>query len=376
MSAAAGQFLKSLARSFSAISLYADGHPARVQAADDVYNALTALLAEHPRPTFTLLEGGVVYNNQPLREFRDWAPGRNLAAVDVERFEFTPGIQREEVDYFLLELAVRIGSRGKQAPPPRYHPNIDYGPIRRDDEESADINLGEQRVTVDELHDEAIKKGKVPIELARNVIDTLSMAMQSEGQLLVPLVPLRETDEYTTVHAMNTSVLAMALGEFLNLSAPDVRVIGEAGLLHDVGKVSVPLEILNKPDKLDEREWEIMRTHPVEGAKIILASGGDLTLPAMAAYEHHLKWNGEGGYPDLLWPRRPHRISQFIHLCDAYDAMRTKRPFQAPLPHEEILAILEKGAGVEFEPEIVNCFTRMMREWVSQMVIADGEETS
>ena len=374
MSAAAGRFLKSLARSFSAIGLYAEGHPARVQAADDVFACLSELLIEHPRPTFTLLEGSVVFNNQPLRDFRDWAPGRNLAAVNVERLEFTPGIQRKEVDYFLLELAIRVTTGGKQTPPPRYHPNIDYGPIRRDAEESADFNLGEQRVTVDEMHDEATKKGKVPVELARSVVDTLSQAMQSEGQLLVPLVPLRETDEYTTVHAMNTSVLAMALGEFLNLSAPDVRIIGEAGLLHDVGKVAVPLEILNKPDKLTESEWDIMRQHPVEGARIILASGGDLTLPAMAAYEHHLKWNGEGGYPDLLWPRRPHRISQFIHLCDAYDAMRTNRPFQAPIPHEEILSILEKGAGVEFEPEIVRYFTRMMREWVSQMVIADGDE--
>ncbi len=372
---APARFLKTLARSFSAISLYTEGHPARVQAADEVFTSLTALLQESRRPTFTLIEGGVIYNNLPLRDFRDWAPARNLVEVRIERIEFLPGVQRQEVDYFLLELAIRLATRGRETPPQRYHPHIDYGPIRTDDEPSADFNLGEQRENVDELHDEALKKGRVPVELARSVVDTLALAMQSEGQVLVPLVPLRETDEYTTVHSMNTSVLSMALAEFLNLSAPDVRVIGEAGLLHDVGKVAVPIEILNKPDKLDENEWEIIRQHPVEGAKIILASGGDLTLPAMAAYEHHLRWNGEGGYPALHWPRRPHRISQFIHLCDAYDAMRTRRPFQAPIPHDEILAILEKGAGVEFDPEIVGYFTRMMREWVSRMIIADGEDT-
>jgi putative nucleotidyltransferase with HDIG domain len=187
----------------------------------------------------------------------------------------------------------------------------------------------------------------------------------------VPLVPLRETDEYTTVHSMNTSVLSMAMGEFLHLAGPEVHIIGEAALLHDVGKVAVPKEILNKPDKLEDAEWEVIKRHPVDGAKIILKSGEGLDIAALAAYEHHLKWNG-GGYPELKFARRPHRVSQLVHLCDAYDAMRTKRPFQDPLDHEEILQILERGAGIDHDPELVNNFLTMMRQWESRIVITES----
>ena len=125
---------------------------------------------------------------------------------------------------------------------------------------------------------------------------------------------------------------------------------------------------------LDQDEWEIVRRHTVEGARIILESGDGLDIAAMAAYEHHLKWNGEGGYPELKWPRPPHRISQFIHLCDSYDAMRTKRPFQEPMHPEEVLRILERAAGVEYEPELMKSFAEMMREWSSRIVSADGDE--
>jgi response regulator RpfG family c-di-GMP phosphodiesterase len=163
----------------------------------------------------------------------------------------------------------------------------------------------------------------------------------------------------------------MAVGEYLNLAAPEVRILGEAALLHDVGKVSIPNEILNKPDKLEDEEWDVMKQHPILGAQIILKSGQGLDIATVAAYEHHLKWNG-GGYPVLKFPRRPHRVSQLIHLCDAYDAMRTRRPFQDPMSHEEILRILEKGAGIEHDPELIRQFVTMMRKWESRIVSTES----
>jgi putative nucleotidyltransferase with HDIG domain len=193
-------------------------------------------------------------------------------------------------------------------------------------------------------------------------VDTLTSAMRRESKLFLPLVPLKQTDQYTTVHSMNTSVLAIALGEFMHLSGPEVRVVGEAALLHDVGKVVVPPDILNKPGKLDDREWQEIVRHPVEGARILLNSGQGLEVAAVAAYEHHLRWDG-GGYPDLKFKRPPHRVSQLVHLCDAYDAMRTKRPFQDPLPPDVIIDILLKGKGSNFDPDLVDLFVSMIRRW-------------
>jgi len=370
------RFLNALARVFSALSLYGEGHPAREQALDEVYQGLLVLLDENRHPTFTFLEGDVVYGMRPLREFRDWPLGKRLLEIEVQRFEFMPGVSRQEVSDFLNELVARfVAGRSTLPDEPVVYPHIKFGPIGEEESEAGTtFNLSEQAFKVDSIHDEA-KKGRIPIELASSVVETLAMAMRAESDLLVPLVPLKETDEYSTVHSINTSVIAMALGEYLRLTGQEVRLLGQAGLLHDVGKVVIPKDIINKPTTLDPDEWEVVKRHTTEGAKIILQSGEGLDMAAMAAYEHHLKWIGEGGYPELNWPRRPHRISQLIHLCDGYDAMRTRRPFQDPKPTEEILLILLKGAGKDFEPGLIKNFVHMMHKWASRVVIADGEET-
>ena len=160
----------------------------------------------------------------------------------------------------------------------------------------------------------------------------------------------------------------------MQLAGPEVRIIGEAALLHDVGKVEVPVEILNKPDMLDDEEWEHIKRHPVAGARILMRSGEGMELAAIAAYEHHMRTDGTG-YPETNPPRKPHRISQLIHLCDAYDAMRTTRPFQKAMPHGEILKILVKGAGTEFNKDLVKRFITMLKEWEERIVVADGEES-
>ena len=371
------RFLNAMARIFSAISLYTEGHPAREQALDEVYQGLMVLFDDNRNPTFTFLEGDVVYGKRSLWDFRDWPLAKRLVEIEVERIEFTPGVNRQEVGGFLNELATRFNAGQSTSPSERaVYPHVKFGPISDEEEPpSATFNLGEQSQKIDSLHEEATKKGRIPIELASSVLDTLTATMRSESSLLIPLVPLKQQDEYSTIHSINTSVIAMAFGEYINMPASEVRLLGEAGLLHDVGKVVVPKDIINKPDTLDKDEWDIVRRHTTEGARIILESGEGLDIAAMAAYEHHLRWNGEGGYPELKWPRPPHRISQFIHLCDSYDAMRTKRPFQNPIHPEEVLRILERGAGVEFEPELMKSFAEMMHEWSSRIVSADGEET-
>jgi len=352
------RFLNALSQVFSAMSLYGEGHPARERALDEVCKWLAALLKENRHSTFTFLEGEVVFSGNPLREFRNWPLGKRMDQIKVQRLEFMQGVTRKEVHGFLNDIALRLSAGPAAAGDSRpvAYPHILYGLVRKEQERpEGSINLTAEAGNVDSIHDEAESEGTVPIELARSVVDTLTDAMRSESRLLVPLVPLRETDEYSTVHSMNTSVLSMALGEYLHLAGPEVRIIGEAALLHDVGKVSVPKEILNKPDKLEEEEWEVIKQHPLEGARMILKSGEGLDVAAMTAYEHHLKWNG-GGYPELRFPRRPHRVSQLVHLCDAYDAMRTQRPFQDPIDHDEILRILERGAGVEWDPDLVRDF--------------------
>ncbi len=167
----------------------------------------------------------------------------------------------------------------------------------------------------------------------------------------------------------------MALAEFLGLGAGDVRAFGIAGLLHDVGKTQIPIDVLTKPGKLTDSERALMNDHPAAGARILLETAEDLDLAVVVAYEHHIMLNG-GGYPTLHFPRPCHRASTLVHVCDVYDALRTKRPYRDAWPLDKVLAYLHERAGLEFDPELVSAFVRMMRQWEPQVaVLADEHAT-
>jgi HD-GYP domain-containing protein (c-di-GMP phosphodiesterase class II) len=142
----------------------------------------------------------------------------------------------------------------------------------------------------------------------------------------------------------------------------DVRAFGVAGLLHDLGKVKVPTEILNKAGRLTPEERQVMNSHPAEGARLILSAEPELDLAAVVAYEHHIMING-GGYPRFTYERACHQASRFVHVCDVYDALRTNRPYRDAWPSDKILAYIEERAGVEFDGQIGHAFTRMVTEW-------------
>jgi putative nucleotidyltransferase with HDIG domain len=190
--------------------------------------------------------------------------------------------------------------------------------------------------------------------------------------MVIPLLQLKEFDQYTTTHSMNVSVLTMALAEYLRMGARDVRSFGVAGLLHDLGKVRIPREILNKPGKLTQEERETIQRHPADGARLILEGEQRLDLAAAVAYEHHIMLNG-GGYPCFHHKRDCHPASRLVHVCDVYDALRTKRPYRDAWESARTLAYIEEKAGSEFEPEVARAFVRMMREWDSRVATYDGD---
>src|SRR6059036_563492 len=208
----------------------------------------------------------------------------------------------------------------------------------------------------------------LPLTEAEAVVRSLAIAMHGGRHLVIPLLQLKEFDQYTTTHSMNVAVLAMALAEYLGLRARAVTAFGIAGLLHDLGKVRIPLEVLTKPGRFTEAERELMNRHPAEGARIILASEQRLDLPAVVAYEHHIMLNG-GGYPALMFPRDCHQASKLVHVCDVYDALRTERPYREAWSQDRTLGYLEGRGGMEFDPAIVTPFVQMMRKWESQIAV-------
>jgi HD-GYP domain-containing protein (c-di-GMP phosphodiesterase class II) len=157
------------------------------------------------------------------------------------------------------------------------------------------------------------------------------------------------------------AVLAMGLAEYLGLGSREIRQFGVAGLLHDLGKVRIPKEILVKPGKLSDEEREVMQQHPVDGARLILQRESRLETAAFVAYEHHIMIDG-GGYPRLRYPRDCHYASKLVHVCDVYDALCTDRPYRAAWESSRTLTYLAERASREFDPEIVETFTQMIQQ--------------
>jgi putative nucleotidyltransferase with HDIG domain len=367
------------------MALYPDGHAARDRALDATYQKLIDLLDEEANPVFSFLGDEVVFQNQPLREMRQWEWSRRLAGIGLQRIEFDSTATKEELEDFLDESLRRLTQHGVDTSEARQmRPSgIRWGEVGiRGEEDFADeietatlsFTLGEEAETIRWLHSEVTTGKGLPLIEAEAVVRGLSVAMHGDRQLIMPLLRLRQFDEYTTTHSLNVCVLTMALAEWIGMGAHDVRTFGVAGLLHDLGKVKIPLEVLNKAGKLTDEERRIMNLHPTEGARIIISSEPELDMAAVVAYEHHIMLNG-GGYPKLAFPRDCHEASKLVHVCDVYDALRTNRPYRDAWPSEKVLAYLEERSGVEFEGEIAHAFTKMMLEWEPQLAtVAEHEE--
>ena len=152
----------------------------------------------------------------------------------------------------------------------------------------------------------------------------------------------------------------MSQEEPLGFSGEHLHQIGVASLLHDVGKVLIPEELLNKPGKLSQDERKIIETHTVKGARYLMGIEGIPKLAVLCAMEHHLKYDGSG-YPSMKGGWRPNIVSQLISIADVFDAMRSRRSYQGALPLQQITDVLSKGSGTSFNPQLVSHFFRLIR---------------
>ncbi len=356
-------FLRAFAQAQARLKLYGPGHPARNRAMKRAYDHLVDALAQKPELVFTFLEGEVVLDDERIREMQGWEPGRDLAEADIERMEFSRGIPRKEFGKIARSVGRRLADPDVQAPDESFE-HARFGQVAAGGGDSGsdafrEVGLEEEADAVSWLQERFETNGEVETAVARAVVLSVGSAVRQSENALDLLVPLREQDEYSTAHSMNVSVLAIGLAESLGYTGDDVRSLGEAAVLHDLGKQRVPSEILQKPAGLTEDEWEIIRRHPEDGARLLLESDEQLELAALVAYEHHREWSG-GGYPTVRYPRRPHPASQLIQICDVYDALRTQRPFRDPWPRDRIMDHIQEGSGERFDPQIVRAFASMI----------------
>jgi len=378
-------FLQTLGQALAAQGLYAEGHPMRAAARDRAHVALMRILENRGEVRVSLLDGAVVVGSRVLPELRGWEWGNKLAACGVQRFEIdaVPTPSTEELEAFVVELHQRLvaGPQGYMGPAlPGFRlgalgvagaaaPGDDAGedgganlpdPVDALVDVIAHIPLTAEAAAIRWIHEQVANGADVPLAEAAVVVNALALAMHQEQRMVLPLIDISAHEQYGTAHASNVATLAIALSEQMGLSPSDARAIGMAGLVHDIGNVSVPSALLIKPARLTEAERALVEAHTVEGARILSLRGRGNALAATVAYEHHRWDNGVGGYPNFQWPRRCHFASRLVRVCDIYDAMRSPRPYRRALSQADTLQHLQERSGTEVQGEIVQALVELL----------------
>ncbi|MCX7995020.1 MAG: HD-GYP domain-containing protein [candidate division WOR-3 bacterium] len=167
-------------------------------------------------------------------------------------------------------------------------------------------------------------------------------------------------DSCTKEHSLQVSMLAFELGKFIAFSPHELEMIKCAGLLHDIGKVAVPEKILNKPAPLNEKEWMIMKRHPVISAEIIMESKELREIEPWILY-HHERWDGKG-YPEGRKGREIPVVAMILAVCDAYSAMTSDRPYRQAMSTEEARNEIKNFREKQFNPDVVDVFLSLPTE--------------
>jgi hypothetical protein len=185
----------------------------------------------------------------------------------------------------------------------------------------------------------------------------LNQAYRGTVMLLSDVVQFE--DGYTADHSRSVVELVNAVAEELELDQGASQELEFAALLHDVGKIAIPKEILNKPAKLSDDEFELIKTHTIEGQVMLDRVGGLLARVGRIVRSCHERWDGKG-YPDGLAQRQIPLPARIVFCCDAYSAMTTDRPYRAAMSREDAIAELRSNAGTQFDPRVAEALIRVV----------------
>jgi putative nucleotidyltransferase with HDIG domain len=365
----AEELIRRLAAALRGTELYSPTHPLVQRGIDALTSAATEGLQATPSIVIGFIGDEVVVDGARLTRGAASLVGfaRDLRDRDVEKITLARGLTRDEV----RNLIAAFSDRTSRAPWPerlaaRGVRNVTVGRIVVEDVSEEQVGIAAARrvyasaVETAETLWQAAKAGDQPDpRAARQIIDGLARLVTHDRTSLMALTALKKYDNYTFTHMVNVSALAMAQARALNIDGPLLREFGFAALMHDIGKVHTPLEVLNKPDKLTYDEFELMKRHVVDGAHILRRTPEMPPLAPIVAFEHHLKQD-LSGYPENIGSRKLNLCTMIVSIADVFDALRSNRPYRQGLATARIRAIMGEQGNPAFNQTLLKRFVNLM----------------
>lgn len=360
---AIGQFLGSLRRAVASVHLYPGGHPQSEMALDLLTETAGTLTAGTEQVALSMMDNAFYLDRHLLPqvslEYRDLyrlLHGRGLDSITI-----SDGATFGD----LAELAGFLAEEGSDLPA--------EGTVRLNERPYNRSDLLKQASMSDIRHSYAASLDfmhgvaeSMEADIGADITDAVWTVEQLlEKVLLQPgasllLSTLKTHDGYTFYHSINTSLLALTVGQVIGLDNDQLVGLGVGALLHDLGKIRVPVEIIQYPGRLDDKMWGEIKRHPHEGAQAILAgSGQGQEIAALVALEHHARFDLQG-YPNVARREKLHLFSRIAAICDVYDALTTRRAYKRAMPPAAALRIIKEGSGSQLDPDLVQIFVSIL----------------
>ncbi|HXF48164.1 MAG TPA: HD domain-containing phosphohydrolase [Verrucomicrobiae bacterium] len=381
---------------FRTAELYAATHPSYQKQAEHFFATVNGLLEGEGNVLLETLDGHLFVNDARLKfDFEGFAASKFvvglLASHNLGGFSFEAGISREELDRFvalfkkppeeldgLPDLLAR--EQITHIVPKQKAEKEDPKKIEKlEGSRAAARKTFATAVSLVETTMAAARTGKgANLNAAKRVVQELVDQIMSDEAALMELAALKHYDNYTYAHSVNVAVLSISLGVRLGLDKKTLALLGFGALFHDIGKVKLPADLINKPSEYNEEDWKQMRRHPVLGAKtVILTRGTDeyTGRAAEIAFLHHVNQD-KTGYPVLTEKRVPGVFPMIVKICDTFNALSSGRIYFAkPFSPDEVIQKMIAGIGTQYDPLLLKIFVSTVGVFpIGSLVLLDTGE--
>lgn len=365
-----GMVLRGISRVWRTAALYGKDHPVIGRLVDDLLHVIETLLADRPSLTIFIHEETFFVDNiMLLEESVQVAPLlAELKKRGVLCITIWLGIEAREVRLLTALLGTPADEVRQRGGASTWLTQQGVRHITVSGEHPGKTPLGAS-VQVDprdayragvrvmeDLYGQATGESALDLKKARVVVESLLATMTEHKTGLMGAATIKKFDEDTCQHSINVCILSLFMASRLPLDRPTTSLLGLAALLHDIGKVRVPLEILTKPGRLTPPEWTVMQRHTLFGAQVLSNLSGHARLAMVVAFEHHANFD-LSGYPRLTTKRRPHLLARIVQIVDSFDAATSaRRTYRKPMVAAQAVQMIRGGAGTTYDPELASAF--------------------
>ena len=359
MTGSVDDVLRDLQSAITVRQLYPSGHPRLHLLLDELERGVRTITANRTEFSVFAMDGRVASEQAILGGGESLARSlfQTLRANGYHRLTIRQGVSRQEFEAFVAQMArsVRPTDPGAGLHSTE-HIRLSALEAVSPEKSFAVLDvMAEGRERLPQVWSGVCDRRELDVEGVEQIGLALLRTLETQTDAMIPLATLRSHDQYTVTHIANVALLAMALAEAAGLTGDTVRNVGISALLHDIGKLHIPADILGSQQRLTEEQFALVRRHPEQGARILLETPGVPELAILVAYEHHVQFDG-GGYPTLPRGWRVNVASAITQVADVYDALRSNRPYRLGMSRDAIEDLMRHDAGSVFHPELVDVF--------------------